>query len=101
MPPRDIDEIAGKIEARLAEIERRMETERIDAIIYRTGIQSDVANLTTKLSVVQELTDDYREQRDIARGVAKVFGVVRLIGMFIAAIIGTIAAYFGIIRQGG
>jgi len=98
--PRNIDEIAEKIEARLAEIEKRMENERIDAIVYRTGIQSDVANLTSKLSVVQELTDDYREQRDLARGAAKVLSIVRAFGVFVATIVGAIAAYFGIIKQG-
>ena len=118
MPSRDVDldEIAARIEARLSvrltaierqvevlpSIEKRMETERIDSVVYRSGVQSNIADLTdkisqygSKLSIIQEVQEDWRERQATKAVLGRILSGVRWLLVAGASAVG-IAAYFGL-----
>ncbi len=91
MAVREVDEfssILGEIKARLSVIEKQQIEERTKSDQHRSDLRiviaaqstsmQDLANKVTsfndRIVLTEGLTSDYREQRDIARGAAKMIG---------------------------
>lgn len=113
MTARDIDDLSvllGEIKARLKTIEDQQQEERRASERHRTdlriiiasqstatqGLGAEVKALTAEVAAMKVLTDDYRTNRDQARGAAKVVLFFRALVITLAAAVGAIATYLGI-----
>ncbi len=119
MAPRmDMDEtpsmLLGEIKARLATIEQQQVSERITNDQYRSDMRlviqaqsltiqdlsGKIVALQNKIPPLEVLADDYREHRDIAKGAATAVLFFKSAIIFLAALAGAVATYFGMHGRG-